>query len=63
MLTAAEGIAVTAELFAKNLGYSLGRWTDTERWLNNYRSRWLKRNKESELAEIETMYRYMEASV
>ena len=61
MLTAAEGIAVTAELFAKSIGYKLDRWTDTEHWLKTYRRQWLKKNKESELEKIEELYRTMES--
>ncbi len=60
MLLAAEGVAVCAELFAKTMGYSVARWTNTDDWLKKYRTMWLKKNKESELAEIEKMFRYLE---
>ena len=60
LINATEGSAVMAELFAKHMGIELERWTDTEKWLENYRAQWLKRNKESELFRIEDMFRHME---
>ena len=60
MLIAAEGIAVCAELFASTLGYDVTRWTNTESWLSKYRAMWLTKNKESELPEIEKMFRYLD---
>ena len=60
MLIAAEGIAVVAELIAKEAGYTFKRLTDTEKWLVKYRRKWLAKNKESELCEIERMFRVME---
>ena len=60
MLIAAEGIAVCAELFASTLGYDVTRWTNTESWLSKYRAMWCSKNKESELCEIEKMFRYLD---
>lgn len=60
MLLAAEGTAVIAELIAKEAGYMSRRCTDTEKWLVKYRHEWLAKNKESELCEIERMFRVME---
>ena len=60
MMIAAEGVAVMAELFAQNLGYTIRRWTNTEEWLKRYRAQWMKKNKECELVEIEKMFRFME---
>lgn len=60
LLVAIEGTAVIAELMAKHMGISLKRWTDTEGWLEKYRERWMKRNKESELFRIEEIFRQME---
>ena len=60
MLLAAEGTAVIAELMLKHMGFSVERWTDTEKWLKKYREQWLKRNKESELFRIEELFRHLE---
>lgn len=60
LISAVEGTAVMAELFAKHMGIAIERWTDTENWLKNYRTLWLGRNKESELFRIEELFRNME---
>ena len=60
LISAAEGSAIIAELFAKHMGVEIERWTDTEKWLKNYRALWLGRNKESELFRIEELFRHME---
>ena len=60
LISAVEGSAVIAELFAEHMGIELERWTNTEKWLKNYRTLWLKRNKESELFRIEELFRHME---
>ena len=60
MIVAAEGTAVIAELMLKHMGIEIKRWTDTEKWLEKYRTQWLKRNKESELFRIEELFRHME---
>lgn len=61
MLLAAEGICVMAELYAKLEGIAVTRMTDTEEWLKKYRTKWMQKNKESELCNIEELFRYCEA--
>jgi len=61
LLSALEGTGVIAELFAKHMGIELERWTDTEKWLKQYRKLWLEKNKESELFRIEEFFRSVEA--
>ncbi len=56
IIVSAEGIAVMAEITALHAGYSLNRKTDTQKWLERYREKWLQDNKESELGEIEKMF-------
>lgn len=60
LLIAAEGILLIAEIFAKLAGYSMERTVDAEQWLAGYRDSWLKKNKASELCELEKMYRFMD---
>ena len=60
LISALEGTAIMAELFAKHMGLKPKRWTDTEKWLEKYRALWLRRNKESELFRIEEIFRHME---
>ena len=63
MIIAVQGVAVMAELMLLLRGYAVTRVTDTETWLAQYRAAWLKKNKESELAEIEKMFRLLEEAV
>ncbi len=63
IMLAAEGVAVMAELMLLLRGCSISRLTDTERWLKKYRTSWLKKNKESELREIEKMFCLLENSI
>lgn len=60
LLLAAEGIALMSELTAQAAGYSMPRHTDTEIWLKKYRQKWLEKNKESELSEIEKVFLFMD---
>ena len=60
LLIAAEGIMVIAELFAKLAGYQVERYSDTKQWLKKYREKWVQKNKESELHEIEKMFLTLE---
>ncbi len=60
ILLAAEGVAVMAELMMQLRGYPVERVTNTESWLAKYRENWLRKNKESELAEIEKMFHRIE---
>lgn len=63
ILIVAEGVGVMAELFAKVQGYKIERRFDTYEWLKRYRESWLWDNKESELREIEKIFRYYEEEV
>lgn len=63
ILLAAEGVAVMAELMLILRGYPVERVTNTENWLARYRANWLKKNKESELKEIEKMFLLLEDSI
>lgn len=63
ILLAAQGVAVMAELMLMLRGYSVDRVTNTENWLAQYRANWLKKNKESELKEIEKMFLLLEDSI
>ena len=63
LLIAAEGVALMAEMMMKLRGYAVSRQIVTESWLARYRAAWLKKNKESELAEIEKMFRLLEEAV
>ena len=56
LLIAAEGLIVMAELFAKCAGYSITRYSDTNQWYEKFRTKWLEKNKPSELYEIEKMF-------
>ncbi len=56
IITAAEGIAVIAELSAKQAGYKTERKTNTKIWLDEYCKKWREANKESELKVIEKMF-------
>ena len=60
-MLAAEGICVMAELYAKLEGIAVTRMTNTEEWLKKYRTKWMQKNKESELCNIEELFRYCEA--
>ena len=60
LLLSIEGIAIMAELFSKFGGYPIARKTDTVSWLKRYREKWVSKNKESELAEIEKMFLYLD---
>jgi len=60
IIIAAECLCVMAELNAKIMGYKVNRITDTEEWLAKYREKWMKKNKKSELHNIENMFMYME---
>ena len=60
MLVAAEGIQVMTELFGSLAGYPIERETDTKEWLKKYRKLWLTECKESEIAQIETIFLHMD---
>ena len=56
ILITAEGLAVMAEIIAICAGYSVERKTDTKKWIDKYKEKWMLYNKESEYAEIEKMF-------
>ena len=60
MLLSAEGIIVIAELLAKVAGYPLTRISDTKAWLERYCENWLRKNKKSELPEVQRIYLTLE---
>lgn len=56
MLLAAEGICVIGEMLAIGGQKSIGRLTDTRKWLEIYSQKWMIKNKKSELSKIEEMF-------
>ena len=60
MLLAVRGVCLLAELYTAYLGNKLCRTVDTEQWLADFRAMWVRKNKESELSNIEQMLRYCE---
>ena len=60
MLLAAEALRVMCEIGEANNGAQLERHTDTEKWLEKYRKAWLSKNKESELRDVEKIFRDLE---
>lgn len=61
MLIAIDGICLMAELYTARAKKPVKRTVDTEKWLEAYRSKWMQKNKKSELRNIEEMFRYCEA--
>lgn len=62
MLNAIDGVCLMAELYTARSNKQLKRTVDTEKWLEAYRCKWVQKNKESELRNIEDMFRYCENS-
>jgi len=60
MLLAVEGTLVMAEFIAKVQNHPVKRRSNTEEWLKKYREKWVQKNKESELSEIEKVFRFYE---
>ena len=60
MLLAVRGVCLMAELWSAREGKSVMRTVDTEQWLAAYRTKWTQKNKESELRNIEEMFRFCE---
>lgn len=56
MLLAAQGVCLMAELYEQAKGTQFHRLIDTKQWLTGYRSKWLQKNKESELYRIESLF-------
>lgn len=61
MLIAIEGICVLAELSAKLSGMKIERLTNTAKFLERYRAKWIEKNKESELSRIEEIFTYCDS--
>ena len=61
MLIAIDGICLMAELYTARAKKPVKQTVDTEKWLEAYRSKWMQKNKKSELRNIEEMFRYCEA--
>lgn len=60
MILAVEGVCLMAELYASRMHTPVIRTVNTENWLSAYRAKWTQKNKESELRNIEEMFRYCE---
>ena len=56
IILSAEGVAVMAELLAVHAGHYIRRKTNTQKWVTNYKEKWLLDSKDSELKEIEKMF-------
>lgn len=63
MLNIAEGFAVVCELLAVYAGYDIVRKTDTKAWLAKYSELWLKKNKPSELCQMQKMFTVLEDNI
>jgi len=61
MQLAAEAVCLMAEFGGKLAGYKVCRLTNTSKWLERYREKWLKKNKPSELKKIEELFSYYES--
>ena len=60
LLLAAEGSAVIGEILANYAGYGIPKKTNAEQWLKKFSDMWLKKNKPSELNEIQKMFETVE---
>lgn len=63
LLLAAEGSAVIGEILAAYAGYGIARRTDTGQWLAKFSQMWRRKNKESELCEIQKMFETLESCI
>ena len=59
MMLAARGLWCMAELSAKLAQIPMEQTSDVEGWVADYGRQWRKKNKESEIRHIETMFRYL----
>lgn len=59
MLISAEGMLFIAELFAKIAGYPIEQTVSVEKWLEQYKKKWLEESKQSELNRIEELFCYV----
>lgn len=65
LLLCAEGLKVMAKFYEKIAEYEnaenvIGTEADTDKWLKRYREIWLKTSKESELCNIEKMFKFFD---
>jgi len=60
LIICAEVICLIAELWSKIAEYNIERKTDTRNWIEKYSQKWLKKNKPSELIEIQKVFQYLE---
>lgn len=56
ILLTAEGLIVMADLYGKFAGYHTNNTSNPEKWLKNFSSKWLEKNKPSELFRIQDMF-------
>ncbi len=56
ILVVAEGVMLMAEIFSALGGYPLTPTVQCDRWLSSYKAQWLKKNKPSELHNIEALF-------
>ena len=61
MLIAAQGLKIMAEIFAKHTGFSFENESDINKWILKYREKWISKNKEYELLEIEKMFKSLDS--
>lgn len=61
LIICAQGIILMSQIFAKLAGYTRDSVIDASLWLERYRASWLASNKESELCEIEKMFKFFES--
>ena len=62
VLMAAEEVLLMTQIFADYAGCNFEHTVNTEEWLLKFRKKWLEKNKESELSQIEKMFVYMDGA-
>ena len=60
LLIAIEGVCVIAELEAKISNLKIDRQTNALKWFDNYKTKWLQKNKPSEIDRIGAMFSFLE---
>lgn len=58
MRIAVQGVCLLAELYSGRGGAKVNSVVDVDTWLAAYREKWTQKNKESELCNLEEMFRY-----
>ena len=61
MYLAVEGVCVLAELAVKHMGFEFERVTDTKKFIEKYKAKWLEKNKPSEISRIEDAFLYADS--